>query len=124
VKQVFPQLDLMGWYALGTSPTASDIQIHTQFFDLNESPLFLQLDPNSLTGGHKELPLGIYESLIDIIDGQAQAVFVRAQYKISTGEAERIAVDHASRPSISADKNGAGGSCKLTKTEKLGQARE
>ncbi|KAI9282842.1 Mov34/MPN/PAD-1 family protein [Umbelopsis sp. AD052] len=110
LKQVFPQLDLMGWYALGTSPSASDIQIHTQFFDINESPLFLQLDPNAMAGGHKELPLGIYESLIDIIDGQAQAVFVRAQYKISTGEAERIAVDHASRPSISADKNGAGGS--------------
>ncbi|GAB5591265.1 Eukaryotic translation initiation factor 3 subunit F [Umbelopsis nana] len=110
LKQVFPQLDLMGWYALGPNPTSSDIQIHTQFFDINESPLFLQLNPNSLTNGNKELPLGIYESLIDIIDGQAQAVFVRSQYKIATGEAERIAVDHASRPSMSADKNGAGGS--------------
>jgi len=110
LKQVFPQLDLMGWYALGSNPTSSDIQVHTQFFDINESPLFLQLNPNSLTNGNKELPLGIYESLIDIIDGQAQAVFVRSQYKIATGEAERIAVDHASRPSMSADKNGAGGS--------------
>jgi COP9 signalosome complex subunit 6 len=111
----------MGWYALGVNPTASDIQIHTQFFGVNESPLFLQLNPNSLTSGHKELPLGIYESLIDIIDGQAQAVFVRAQYKIATGEAERIAVDHASRPSLSAEKNGAGGSCKFTKTEIKGR---
>jgi COP9 signalosome complex subunit 6 len=115
---VFPQLDLMGWYALGSNPTTSDIHIHTQFFDVNESPLFLQLNPNSLKSGNKDLPLGIYESLIDIIDGQAQTLFVRAQYKIATGEAERIAVDHAARPSVSLDKSGAGGFhrvvCKLT----------
>jgi COP9 signalosome complex subunit 6 len=103
----------MGWYALGATPSVSDIHIHTQFFDINESPLFLQLNPNSLTGnGNKELPIGVYESIIDIIDGQAQTLFVRTQYKIATGEAERIAVDHASRPSLSADKHGAGGSCK------------
>lgn len=111
LKQVFPQLDLMGWYALGATPSVSDIHIHTQFFDINESPLFLQLNPNSLVAnGNKELPIAVYESIIDIIDGQAQTLFVRTQYKIATGEAERIAVDHASRPSLSADKHGAGGS--------------
>lgn len=30
VKQVFPNLDLMGWYSLGATPTEADLKLHKQ----------------------------------------------------------------------------------------------
>jgi COP9 signalosome complex subunit 6 len=30
VKQVFPQLDFMGWYSLGSKPAEADLKIHEQ----------------------------------------------------------------------------------------------
>ncbi|TPX56053.1 hypothetical protein PhCBS80983_g04834 [Powellomyces hirtus] len=77
VKQVFPKYDCLGWYST----------------EHNESPLFLQLDPTSPPDA-KDFPISIYESIMDIVGGQAQLLFLKSEYKIETGEAERIAVDH------------------------------
>ena len=30
VKQVFPALDFMGWYSLGSTPSESDLLLHEQ----------------------------------------------------------------------------------------------
>lgn len=93
---------------MGAQPTLAEIDIHKQFLENNESPLFLQLDPASL---HKDdrsrsLPVSLYESTIEVIGGQPQTLFIRSQYKIETGEAERIAVDHVSKPSVSTTTGG------------------
>jgi len=45
----------------------------------------------------KELPISIYESELHIIDEKPTNLFVKVPYKIETGEAERIAVDHVAR---------------------------
>lgn len=60
----------------------------------NESPLFLQLDPNEIPTPARSLPITLYESIVDIVDNQPQPMFIKASYKVETGEAERIAVDH------------------------------
>ncbi|CAG8643187.1 4476_t:CDS:10, partial [Ambispora leptoticha] len=99
-RQVFPQLDFLGWYTLGPYPTPDHIEIHKQLLEYNESPLFLQMNPQEIVTS-KNLPITVYESIIDIIDGQANMLFIKAQYKIETGEAERIAVDHVARTSSS-----------------------
>ncbi|KAI8921061.1 COP9 signalosome complex subunit 6-like protein [Powellomyces hirtus] len=93
VKQVFPKYDCLGWYSTGTQPTARDLHLHQQMIEHNESPLFLQLDPTSPPDA-KDFPISIYESIMDIVGGQAQLLFLKSEYKIETGEAERIAVDH------------------------------
>lgn len=62
----------------------------------NETPLFLQLSPDSVTHG-KDLPVTIYESVTEIVDNQPQTKFIVAPYRVETGEAERVAVDHASK---------------------------
>lgn len=62
----------------------------------NETPLFLQLSPDSVSHG-KELPVTIFESVTEIIDNAPQTKFIVAPYRIETGEAERVAVDHASK---------------------------
>ncbi|KAK9763970.1 hypothetical protein K7432_008925 [Basidiobolus ranarum] len=92
-RQVFPKYDFLGWYSVGSLPSPSDLTIHRQLMAYNESPLFLQLDPHDLTAT-RNLPITIYETFIDIVDEQAQTLFIQSQYKIETGEAERIAVDH------------------------------
>nr|CAG8489504.1 11296_t:CDS:2 [Entrophospora candida] len=98
-RQVFPQFDFLGWYTLGIQPTEEDIEIHKQMIEFNESPLFLQMNPFEMVTS-KNLPITVYESIIDIINGQAQTLFIKSQYKIETGEAERIAVDHVAHITI------------------------
>lgn len=43
-KQVFSDLDFLGWYTTGSAPTEKHIKIHRQICQLNESPILLQLD--------------------------------------------------------------------------------
>lgn len=94
----------VGWYSIGPRPTALDLAIHTQLLPYNESPLFLQLHPNSHVQG-SNLPLSIYESVVDIVAGKSVTKFVKIAgedggYRIETGEAERIAVESASRTAV------------------------
>jgi COP9 signalosome complex subunit 6 len=92
---------------------AGSIPVYSVFpflklIEYNESPLFLQLSPGASSlsrakaGG--ELPIAIYETHVEMPDAQSTAasgpaVFFRpASYHVETGEAERIAVDHTSKP--------------------------
>lgn len=107
---------LVGWYSIGSTPTSSDLAIHTQLLAYNESPVFLQLHPDAIQppsapGGStkvaaSKLPLDIYESIVDTASGKSETKFVRIPteaggYKVETYEAERIAVESASRPTVS-----------------------
>lgn len=47
-KQVFPELDFLGWYTTATTndkPNTKDIHVHKQICEINESPVFLKLNP-------------------------------------------------------------------------------
>lgn len=47
-KQVFSDLDFLGWYTTtGSGPTEKHIKVHRQICQINECPILLQLDPNS-----------------------------------------------------------------------------
>lgn len=97
-KQVFSDLDFLGWYTTGGKPTENDIILHKQICTINESPVLLKLDP---FGKHTDLPVSIYESVIDIIDGQVTMLFIELEYTLATEEAERIGVDHIAKHSCS-----------------------
>lgn len=47
VKQVFSEMDFLGWYTTGESSNDSDIKIHRQICEINESPVFLKLNPQA-----------------------------------------------------------------------------
>ncbi|GAA5949582.1 hypothetical protein JCM10213_002608 [Rhodosporidiobolus nylandii] len=96
-KQVFPTFDFLGWYSVGSAPGPEDVALHKQFLEYNESPLFLQLSPASSASTGKDLPVTVYESIVELVDNEPQPVFVPAAYEIETGEAERVAVDHVSK---------------------------
>lgn len=92
---MFSDLDFIGWYTTGDSPTASDIKIQKQIAEINECPIMLQLNP--LPRSVDQLPVKLFESLIDLVDGEATMLFVPLTYTLATEEAERIGVDHVAR---------------------------
>lgn len=49
----------------------------------------------------QKLPVALYESLIDLVHGEPQMLFVPLTYTLATEEAERIGVDHVVRMSSS-----------------------
>lgn len=96
-KQVFSELDFIGWYTTGECPTNRELKIHKQIAEINECPIMLQLNPMSRSVD--QLPLKLYESVIDVMGGEATMLFVPLTYTLATEEAERIGVDHVARMS-------------------------
>ncbi|GAA5908832.1 COP9 signalosome complex subunit 6 [Sporobolomyces salmoneus] len=99
-RQVFPTFDFLGWYTVGEAPTPAETQLHKQFFVYNESPLFLQLSSSrpSTSATTKDLPLTIYETVLEPREtGEPEPTFVKVEYEIETGEAEKVAVDEVSK---------------------------
>lgn len=47
-----------------------------------------------------QLPIHLYESLIEILDGQPHILYTHVSYSLATEEAERIGVDHIARSSV------------------------
>ncbi|WVQ93357.1 hypothetical protein IAU59_000425 [Kwoniella sp. CBS 9459] len=98
-KQVFPSLDVIGWYSVGETPTSDDIALHAQFTEKIDTPVFLLFDPRGVSGT-QNLPIRVYESALT--EGKTEnerhgGQLVELEYGIETGEAERIAVDGVSR---------------------------
>ncbi|XP_062460253.1 COP9 signalosome complex subunit 6 [Pezoporus occidentalis] len=93
-KQVFKELEFLGWYTTGGPPEPPDIHVHKQVCEIIESPLFLKLNPMTK---HTDLPVSVFESVIDIINGEATMLFAELPYTLATEEAERIGVDHVAR---------------------------
>ena len=83
-KQVFSEMDFLGWYSTGESPTEDDIDVHKQICCINESPLFLQLNP--VSGRPADLPINVFESVIDIVGGETRMLFVKLGYTLATEE--------------------------------------
>ncbi|TYH56648.1 hypothetical protein ES332_D08G035100v1 [Gossypium tomentosum] len=92
-KKVFPHFYVLGWYSTGSDAQESDMHFHKALMDINESPLYVLLNP-AINPAQKDLPVTIYESELHVIDGVPQLIFVRSSYLIETVEAERISVDH------------------------------
>ena len=44
-----------------------------------------------------QLPVHMFESVIDLVNGQATMLFVELHFTLATEEAERIGVDHVAR---------------------------
>jgi len=96
MKKVFPLYEIVGWYSVSSGePTLKDLEIHRQVLPFNETPLYMMLDP-APNPKQRDLPLSLYETELQLSkDGGAPALlFALSSYKVESGEAERIAVDH------------------------------
>jgi len=95
-KTVFPKLEVIGWYSTGDKIQESDMQTHKTISEINESPVFLLLDP-TISAANKDLPIMLYETEMHVIEGIPSQIFVQAKYVVDSLEAERIAVDQVAR---------------------------
>ncbi|GKE10446.1 COP9 signalosome complex subunit 6a-like protein [Tanacetum coccineum] len=55
-KKVFPNFYILGWYSTGADAEESDMQIHKALMDINESPVYLLLNP-LINHAQKDLPV-------------------------------------------------------------------
>lgn len=100
VKEVFKDLEILGWYATGTAPHADHVPLHRQIEAVNESPLFVLLNPAAAASpAARELPVSVFESRVELVGEAQQLLFVDTGYTLATEEAERIGVDHVARTS-------------------------
>ena len=83
IIQVFSDMDFLGWYSTGDSPGVQEITVHQQISDINESPLFLQVNRSfklklvftlfiqmAPGAASTDLPVSLYESVIDMVNLQ------------------------------------------------------
>lgn len=97
-KKVFPLYDFLGWYSTGNQVLKSDIEVHKQFLEINESPIYMLLDSvAAYSPATRDLPVMIFESELHVIEDKPTMLFVKVPYRIQTGEAERIGVDHVAK---------------------------
>jgi len=95
MKTLFPKYEVLGWYSTGNQLQPSDLQLNRQVIQLNESPLYLMLDPQiGLDKQGKDLPISIYETELRMEKEAPVHVFSKATFKIETLQAERISIDH------------------------------
>jgi len=98
LKLVFKNYDFLGWYSTGDRVSPADIEIHKQLLDFNESPLYLLLDTVACARPDtKDLPVHLFDTELRLINDQPTQVFAKVPYRIETGDAERVSVDHVAR---------------------------
>jgi len=92
-KEVYPDYEILGWYATRLNISPGFIGAHNQIApnlcsDFNDRPLFLLLDPVADPEA-KELPMKLYEKLND--------EFAPVPFQIESDEAERLTVVHCAK---------------------------
>jgi len=110
-QQVFPTLDVLGWYTNGHEPRERDLAILKQLSESTDlsSPILMLYDPlrSQSSGGTsgKELPVQMFEftQSTGVSDGEA---FVKCTFDVQTSEAERIAVDCVAKPNAGSKESG------------------
>ncbi|KAI0240098.1 hypothetical protein L0F63_000971, partial [Massospora cicadina] len=100
IKQVFPTLDAIGWYALGAEPTAVELELQEKYFQPRiDLPLFLQFDARALLKrepygrpslkNRTGLPLAVYEPFYDV----ERTSFIEVpDYSVETEPTQRLAL--------------------------------
>ena len=101
-KQVFPSLELLGFYTVAPQPTPIHVAMIQQFTTYTQNPLIMLLQPGLAASTaapgqqqQQQLPISVYEPNIGY--GSTKTMLIKVEYKVETGEAERIAVDWSAK---------------------------
>lgn len=105
VRQVSPELDLIGWYSTipqieGPTTREGDISLHRQISEFIPNPIFLKLNPYKRESDPKisgALPITIYEPVIEINPSGENLNFIEVNWTIVTEDVEIIGLEHNSK---------------------------
>ena len=108
--QVYPDRDIVGWYALGAEPTEAHLELQEVVQELNEYPLALMLDTEAVEGdaagaeaggavkAERSLPVRVYECEVRVGEGGMRTLAASpTPYAVETAEEELIAVEQVTR---------------------------
>eukprot|EP00514_Thraustochytrium_sp_LLF1b_P006081 CAMPEP_0184529072 /NCGR_PEP_ID=MMETSP0198_2-20121128/12165_1 /TAXON_ID=1112570 /ORGANISM="Thraustochytrium sp., Strain LLF1b" /LENGTH=295 /DNA_ID=CAMNT_0026921031 /DNA_START=40 /DNA_END=927 /DNA_ORIENTATION=- len=98
--EVFPSYELLGWYTIGSEVQPRHLDIHRSVCTLNENPLLLMIGTD-ITSETKELPVKMYESVMQMANDVPRMIFVDLEFHIEATEPERITVDKIIKGSTS-----------------------
>ncbi len=73
---------------------------------MTETALFLQMDVEAAVGSQR-LPVTIYDAATELVKGHVEVAFSKIAYKLESGEAEGIAVNHVAKEVASDGTEGA-----------------
>jgi len=110
-EEIFPMLDVVGWYACDDQLRQSDLQRHTEIMELFcEKPVFLLLDvtkalknEQSSTGYFETIPITV--NVATDAQNSENLIFKQIPYNFLSTDSERIAVDHVLEHATSSDEN-------------------
>ena len=84
---------------VGVEAQESEMMIHRQMTQFNESPFFLLMhakpDPEA-----KELPISLYESEMHIVNETPTMLFVSLKFQLETLQAERITMERVAKEKV------------------------
>ncbi len=99
-KKNFPQIELLGWYAVGKLEHARDFARHEALGEALDVPvdslMHLTLDPDGFSSASAtgDLPIHVYTVETSVVDDKPKASFVATKYEVDSVESERTAVEH------------------------------
>eukprot|EP00761_Pharyngomonas_kirbyi_P013253 gb/GECH01013280.1/.p1 GENE.gb/GECH01013280.1/~~gb/GECH01013280.1/.p1 ORF type:complete len:312 (+),score=78.34 gb/GECH01013280.1/:1-936(+) len=104
-KEVFPDYEILGWYSTGTCVSEGDTKTQKELMNFNENPLFL-LCGTDLDSRPRDLPITIYEGIVNLSGDTANIMFAKTNYDIDTEESERVSTENIANVRDSAETSG------------------
>ncbi|KJH44820.1 hypothetical protein DICVIV_09139 [Dictyocaulus viviparus] len=102
IADVFPELDVVGWYCTGGDGLEqSEILLQSLFAAAIDSPLIVKLDPTADSQSRRNVPVKVYcgrETLVST--GHS---LVELDWTLVSEQSERIGIDHITRLSQAGD---------------------
>lgn len=95
-KEVFKTLDLLGWYSTAAGLSPNHVALQKQMMAYTELPVLLLLNP-AASAASSELPVAVYESVVEVTGQEQNLKFIPIAYDIASEEAERIGVEHVAQ---------------------------
>lgn len=101
-REMYPSIDVVGWYVTAAGVSEEDCALQTSFLDLNPASIVLVFNP---CDSNVSEALRLYESEEHLVNGQKRIVFTRAHHEIVATEMEHIVVNQFTDLSTSDDVN-------------------
>jgi|SaaInlStandDraft_6_1057023.scaffolds.fasta_scaffold169194_1 hypothetical protein len=100
-SQVFPRLELLGWYTTGPIDDPLNRRLEKSLSSFNEHPFCLSFDVLLAERQNftvdSSLPVHLWQSRVVVSQGSISMVWDRVPLSVNTENAERIAIDGLAR---------------------------
>lgn len=102
-KEVFPELDAVGWYCTGGDELEPDeLLLHSSFAVAMDSPLLVKMNPTVDSQAKRKVPVKVFYSRETPLVSCGHEL-VEVEWTLISEQSERIGIDHIARLSQAGD---------------------